>query len=498
VYLLRPDIHGFFRNCDFLDFLTRTRSYLHASNEINIMNRGFRFMDSLLALHRFHFAFTITFHYIFAQLSMGLALLIFVLKTMALRTGEDKYNDAARFWTKIFAISFAIGVVTGIPMEFQFGTNWSRFAKAAGGVIGQPLAMEGVFSFFLESTFLGLLLFSEKRLGRKGHWFVSLLMFFGTWLSGFFIVATDAWMQHPVAYRAAPNGQFVLDSFWGLMLNPWLGWMYLHNMLGTVLTGSFTMASVGAFYLLARRHEEYGRIFLRVAVVSGVIASVLIAFPAGDQQGRNVALHQPATLAAMEGLFITTQSAPLAIMGQPDTEKKRLDNPAVVPGMLSFLTYRRWTAEVKGLDAFRKEDVPDSIPLLYYSYHIMVGLGTMFIAVMLVSAFLLARGKLYRSRPWLWVLMLALPFPFIANTAGWMTAELGRQPWLVYGLMRTAEGPSMNVSAGNTLFTLLGFMGLYTLLAILFLVVTAREIDDGPESRGVPAPLVPPEKMLQK
>jgi cytochrome d ubiquinol oxidase subunit I len=447
-------------------------------------------MDSVLAMHRFHFAFTITFHYLFAQLSMGLALLIFILKTMALRTGRDHYHRAARFWIKIFAIGFAVGVVTGIPMEFQFGTNWARFSRTAGGVIGQTLAMEGVFSFFLESTFLGLLLFGERRLSARGHWFISLLMFLGTWLSGFFILATNAWMQHPVGFKFAPTDEAVLDSFWALLFNPWLGWMYLHNMIGTVVTAAFTMASVGAFYLLSRRFEDYGRTFVRLGVVCGSIAAVLMLFPTGDGQGNLIAHHQPATLAAMEGLFQTTQGAPLAILGQPDTEKRRLDNPAVVPRMLSFLTYKRWGAEVKGLDAFPKQNLPDNIPLLYYSYHIMVGLGTIFIVVMLVSAWLLRKDRLYRVRGWLWVLMLMLPFPFIANTAGWLTAELGRQPWLIYGVMRTGEGSSSNVSAGNTLFTLLGFMGLYSLLAILFLFLTRREIEHGPVPAGTPDGIV--------
>ena len=437
-------------------------------------------MDSVLAMHRLHFAFTITFHYLFAQLSMGLALLIFILKTMALRTGQEHYHRAARFWIKIFAINFAVGVVTGIPMEFQFGANWARFSKAAGGVIGQTLAMEGVFSFFLESTFLGLLLFGEKRLGPRRHWFTAGMMWGGTWLSGYFIVATNAWMQHPVGYWLGPAGQLLLDSFWALLLNPWLLWMYLHTMLGTVVTGSLVMASVGAFYLLTRQQEAYGRTFVRLGVIAGCLAAVLLLFPTGDNQGKMIARHQPVTLAAMEGLFETTQGAPLAILGQPDTEKKQLDNPALIPRMLSFLTYRRWEAEVEGLDAFPKENWPDNVPLLYYSYHIMAGLGTIFIAALAFSAWQLRRGRLYESRLSLWLLMLLLPFPFIANTAGWITAELGRQPWLIYGLMRTSDGPSTNVSSGNTLFTLLGFMGLYALLAILYLFLTHREIEQGP------------------
>jgi cytochrome bd ubiquinol oxidase subunit I len=439
-------------------------------------------MDSALSVHRLHFAFTVTFHYLFPQLTMGLALLIVILKLTALRTGNEHYNRAARFWAKIFAIAFTIGVVTGIPMEFQFGTNWSRFSKAAGGVIGQTLAMEGVFSFFLESSFLGMFLFGEKILGRIGHFVAAVLVCAGSWMSGFFIVATDAWMQHPTGYALGANGQIRLDSFWGLILNPWVFWQYLHTMLGAVTTASFVMASVGAFYLLARRHADYGRTFVRVGVIAACASCILLLFPTGDGQGRNVARFQPTTLAATEGLFDTAQGAPLAIMGQPDTNRKRLDNPFLLPHMLSMLTYRRWTAEVKGLDEYPRDLWPDNMPLLYYSFHIMVGLGTIFIAVTLLCAFWLWRGKLFESRPLLWILMLSLPFPYIANTAGWMTAELGRQPWLIYGVMRTQAGVSPFVSAGNALFTLVGFMGMYMVLGILFLFLVWREIEHGPEA----------------
>ena len=291
-------------------------------------------MESALGLHRFHFAFTITFHYVFAQFSMGLALLIFILKTLGLRTGREHYDRAARFWIRIFAITFAMGVVTGIPMEFQFGTNWARFARAAGGVIGQTLAMEGVFAFFLESTFVGLLLFGEKRLSRKAHWAVSLLLWLGTWLSAYFILATNAWMQHPVGYKVLPGGEIQLESLSALLLNPWLGWMFLHNQFGTVVTAGFVMASIGAFYLLVGRHVEYGRTFVRLGAVAAGVASILMLFPTGDMQGQNVARHQPVTLAAMEGLFETQEGAPVAIVGQPDMEKLRLDNPLYIPRLL--------------------------------------------------------------------------------------------------------------------------------------------------------------------
>jgi cytochrome d ubiquinol oxidase subunit I len=437
-------------------------------------------MDAL-TIHRLHFAFTVTFHYLFPQLTMGLALLILILKTMAIRTGNEHYNRAARFWGRILAINFAMGVVTGIPMEFQFGTNWARFSKAAGGVIGQTLAMEGVFSFFLESSFLGVFLFGEKKLGPKAHWFAAFLVFAGSWLSGFFIIATDAWMQHPTGYRLGKSGEILLTSFWGLLGNPWLFWQYLHNMTGSVVTASFVMASVGAFYLLTKRNEDFGRTFVRLGVIAGTVSTILMAFPTGDGQGRNIAFQQPVTLAAMEGLFETEKGAPLALIGQPDMEQRRLDNPLTIPRALSFLTYQRWGAEVRGLRAFPPAQWPDNIPLLYYSYHIMVGLGTILIGVMVLASFSLWRGLLYRSVPLLWVLMLMLPFPYIATTAGWVTAEVGRQPWLIYGVMRTPAGVSPHVSAGNALFTLLGFMGIYTILAILFLFLVFREIEDGPE-----------------
>ena len=445
-------------------------------------------MGQALDVHRLHFAFTITFHYIFPQLTMGLALLLVYLKTKAVRTGDDHYNRAARFWGRIFGINFAVGVVTGIPMEFQFGTNWAVFSKAAGGVIGQTLAMEGVFSFFLESSFLGLFLFGEKKLGRVGHWCAGFLVFLGSWLSGFFIVATNAWMQHPTGYRLGTNGEIDLSSFWGLLLNKWALWQYAHTMLGAVQTGCFVMAAVGAFYLLTKRDEPYGRTFVRGGVLVGVVAAVLQLFPTGDAQGKMIAENQAVTLAAMEGLFTTQEGAPMAILGQPDVEKRRLDNPLEVPNMLSFLTYRKWAANVKGLDAFPQDQWPDRIEMLYYSYHIMVGLGTIFIAVMVLAAILYWRKRLFASRWMLWTLMLCVPLPYIANTAGWITAELGRQPWLIYGLMRTAHGASPRVGAGNAWFTLIGFMGMYTVLGILWLFLVWREIEIGPEpsdkSRG--------------
>ena len=430
-------------------------------------------------LARIQFAFTITYHYLFPMLTMGLAPLIVIFKTLAIWKKDERWNEAARFWGKIFAITFLFGVVTGIPMEFQFGTNWSNFSKFAGGVIGQTLAMEGMFAFFLESSFIGLFVFGEKRLGQKLHWLAAFLVFVGTWLSGWFIIATNAWMQRPLGYEVAADGSVQLNSFSSLVFNDWALYQYMHNMGGAFVVGSFSVAALGAFYILSKRQVEFGKLFVKAGVIAGFIGSIWMLFPSGDLQGRMIAKHQPVTLAAMEGLFHSEEGAPIAIIGQPDMEKKRLDNAILIPNALSFITYQRWDAHVRGLDAFPEDEHPTNIPLLYYSFHMMVGLGTIFIALMSIAAFYLWRGKLFETNWLLWILMLLFPFPFIANTVGWMVAELGRQPWLVYGLMRTEHGASPMVSSGSVMFTLLGFFGMYTILSLLYIFLMLRRIEHG-------------------
>jgi cytochrome d ubiquinol oxidase subunit I len=446
-------------------------------------------MDSALVVHRLHFAFTATFHYLFPQLTMGLAPMIVVLKLLALRHPERRYAEAARLLGKLFAVNFAFGVVTGIPMEFQFGTNWARFSRFAGGVIGQTLAMEGMFAFFLESSFLGLFLFGEKRLSPRAHLASAFAVFAGSWLSGYFIVATDAWMQHPVGYTVGPDGAVQLQSLSALLLNRWAFWQYLHTMGGALVTGAFATAGLGAYYLLREKvsdDRQAAVALLRTGVVVAAVASLWQIFPTGDRQGQLVATNQPATLAAMEGLFATRPGAPLVLVGQPNTDERRIDNTLEVPAALSVLTHRRWNASVTGLDQFPPEARPDNVGLLYYSYHVMVGLGTVFVALMGLALLALVRGRLETARSLLWALVLAVPLPYIANTAGWMTAEVGRQPWLVYGLMRTASGTSQRVSAGNGLFSLLGFMGLYALLSIAFVLIMTKEIAKGVSSETSP------------
>jgi cytochrome d ubiquinol oxidase subunit I len=433
-----------------------------------------------VTLHRLQFAFTVIYHYLFPVLTMGLALLIVLMKAFGLRPGGERWNDAARFWIRIFGINFAVGVVTGIPMEFQFGTNWARFSRYAGNVIGQTLGMEGLFAFFLESSFLSLLVWGEKRLSRRGHFLAAVALFLGSWLSGYFITATNAFMQHPVGHAVGPDGALRLADFGAFLLNPWAIAQYAHNMVAAVVTASFVVAALGAFYLLQGRHREQASLFLRLGVACGLVSSVLVAFPTGDRQAKLVARHQPATLAAMEGRFRSGADAGLNIIGQPDVRDRRLDNAIAIPGALSFLAYGHFSSDVRGLDEFPEKDWPDQIALLYYAFHIMAGLGTILVGIMLLASLLAGAGRLERSRPMLWILMLSFPFPYIAVTAGWMTAELGRQPWVVHGLLRTADGTSHTVHGGTALFTLIGFCGLYLAIGILFLFLIAREIDRGP------------------
>lgn len=439
-------------------------------------------MEDALFYDRMQFAFTITFHYLFPQLTMGLSLIIVYFKGKFLITKLEKFNDAAKFWMKIFAINFAMGVVTGIPMEFQFGTNWAKFSELTGGIIGQTLAMEGMFSFFLESSFLGLFLFGEKLLGHKLHFLTGFLVFLGSWASGYLIVATHSWMQYPVGYEILENGKFVLKNFSALFSNPWLLPSYLHNQAASIVTSSFVVAGVGAFYLLNKKHQESGYLFLKTGVIFGLIASILVAFPTGDLTAKNVAKFQPVSFAAMEGLFETNHGAEIVLIGQPNIKEKRLDNKIAVPNILSFLTYNNWNAEVKGLNEFDENLYPTNIPGLYYSYHIMVGLGTIFIGILLLATIFLFLKKLHLKKWILWIIMLLMPFPYIANITGWYTAELGRQPWLVYNLLRVTDGASPTVSSGNTLFTLLGFIGLYLLLGLLFLILVGKIINKGPQT----------------
>ncbi len=444
-------------------------------------------MTDALFWHRLQFAFTLIYHYLFPQLTMGLALLIVLMKGLALARGEEGWNDAARFWIRVFGINFAVGVITGLPMEFPFGTNWASFSRIAGRVIGNTLAMEGLFAFFLESSFIAVLVWGERRVGRVGHFMAAIALWAGSWLSGYFIIATNAFMQHPVGYERLPDGTLRLADFWAFLMNPWARAQYMHNMIATVVTGSFVVAAVGAYYALRGVHVDAAARFLKLGTTAGLVASLLVAFPTGDSQAKLVARHQPVGLAAMEGRFESGGMAGIHLIGQPNVRERRLDNPIVVTGMLSFLAFGTFHSNVPGLLEFPEDVWPDNIELLYYAFHLMAGLGTIMIGIMAIATPLAWLGRLTQYRPGLWVLMLAFPFPYIATTAGWMTAELGRQPWVVYGILRTRDAASPLVHSGTTLFTLIGFCGLYFVLGVLFLFLIGREISHGPVSQLAPA-----------
>jgi len=436
--------------------------------------------------HRVQFAFTIVYHYLFPQLTMGIAWFLVVWKWLHLRTGEARYAKAARLWTRIFGVNFAVGVVTGIPMEFQFGTNWASFSQYAGGVIGQTLAMEGMFAFFLESAFVGALVWGERRLGPRNHLLAAVAVALGSWASGYFILVTNAFMQAPSGHAFAADGSLRLASLRDFLLNPWALIEFGHNQAAALVTGSFAVASLGAFYVLRRGHLNHdgdqGLLFLKWGTAVGLASSLIVAFPTGDAQAKMVARVQPQALAAMEGRFQSGPMAEITLIGQPNLQKRQLDNPIRVPGMLSFLAFGTFHRNVPGLGAFLEDTWPTNIEMLYYSFHVMAGLGTLFIALMGLANLQRLRGRLESSRALLWVLMLAFPFPFIANTAGWMTAELVRQPWLVYGLFRTRDGYSAAVSSVAALFTLIGFAGLYFVLGLLYLFLIGREVIHGMDS----------------
>jgi cytochrome d ubiquinol oxidase subunit I len=433
--------------------------------------------------HRMQFAFTITYHYLFPQLTMGLAWFLVYWKWQALRTGDEKYNQAVRFWARIFGLNFAVGVVTGIPMEFQFGTNWAGFSRYAGGVIGQTLSMEGMFAFFLESAFIGALIFGEKRLSPRVHFLAAWGVALGSWASGYFIIVTNAFMQHPVGYEMVGAGKdqmLGLSSVSDFLLNPWAWIEFAHNQCAAMVTGCFAVTALGAFYTLRNEYREQASLYLRSGTMAGLFFTWLVALPTGDSQAKMVAWHQPVTLAAMESHFQGGDMAGIAVIGQPNVAKQRLDNVIELPGALSFLANGTFQSYVAGLDEFDKDRWPDNIELLYYAFHIMVTLGSIFILLMFLANLQRFRGKLETSTWLLWPLLLAFPFPYIANTLGWMTAELGRQPWLIYNIFRTEQGYSEVVSNGDVIFTLIGFCGLYLAIGVIFLFMVAREIDHGP------------------
>ena len=435
----------------------------------------------VLDLSRLQFAFTIMFHYLFPPLTIGLGAVMVGMEGMHLATKNPLYLRSAKFWTKIFAVNFAMGVATGIVMEFEFGTNWARYSQYVGDVFGSALAAEGVFAFFLESGFLSILVFGWDRVSPRLHFFAALMVFLGGLFSSVWIVVANSWMQTPAGFHVVesalgPRAEIV--DFWAMVFNPSSVVRVLHVWVGAFILGGFFTTSISAWYLLKGKHAEFARLSLKVGLVVASIGAFAALFT-GHLQAEVVAEHQPAKLAAFEGHF-ETGPADLYAFGWVDVEEGRVFGLAL-PGGLSFVVHRSFDAIVPGLDSIPREDWPN-VQLVFQSYHAMVGLGMFFILLCVVALFYLRRGRLFETRWLLWVFVFAVVGAYAANQLGWVTAEAGRQPWIVWGLMRTGDALSPSVTAPMVMSSIILFGLIYAMLFAVWVYVMNEKIQHGPEA----------------
>lgn len=446
-------------------------------------------------LARIQFAFTIMFHYIFPPFSIGLAALLVIYESMYTITGKKIYEKITRFWIKIFAANFSIGVATGIVMEFEFGTNWATYSRFVGDIFGSPLAAEGIFAFFLESGFLAVLLFGWNRVSRKMHLFSTIMVFTGTLLSGFWIVAANSWMQTPTAYTIVGEGTKQvarITDFWDMVFNPSTVIRFTHTIMGAFLQGGFMVLSVSAYYILKKRHLRFAQRSFVVAMFFMTL-SVLAQPILGHEHAKVVAEYQPAKLAAFEGLYKTTKSAPLYILGYTNPNTQETYGLAI-PGLLSYLVTGDFNATIPGLDQVPRDEWPNS-GIVFQTYHLMVAIGMFLIALLLVSLFLYRKGKLFSNRWLMKIFVASVILPVLANQLGWTSAEVGRQPWIVQGLLKTSDAISKSVTANMILGSIIMFAILYALLFFIWLYVLNREIQHGPEdTHGTTSEIYPQRK----
>lgn len=432
-------------------------------------------MDAVL-LSRLQFALTVGFHFLFPPLTFGLSLFILIVETLYLKKGEERYRQISDLFVKMLGVVFVLGTASGIVMEFSFGTNWSNYSRLVGDIFGAPLAAEGVFAFFLESVFLGILVFGRNRISKKAYWTSALLVFFGSHLSGLWIIIANSWMQTPAGFAIEGN-RAVLKDFFAAALNHSTIIRYVHTVVAGWITGAFLVAGVNAYYLLKNRHVDHAKIGLRIAMIILVIASIG-ELGLGHLHSIQVGITQPEKLAAYEALYETKSGAPLALFGIPDAEKQKNYLYVGVPKALSFLMYFDSNATIKGLNEFPPDERPP-VFLPFISYHIMILLGFLFIAITVVGTVLLIRGKLFTTNWFLKLLLFAIPLPHLANQFGWIAAEVGRQPWVVYRVLRTADAASVVVPAGQILFSLIMFGLIYLVLFIIFIKVLVKIINKG-------------------
>ena len=432
-------------------------------------------------LSRIQFAFTISFHYIYPPLSIGLGLIMVVMEGMFLRTGDRMYENMARFWTKIFALIFGIGVATGIVMEFEFGTNWATYSRYVGDVFGSALAAEGIFAFALESGFLGVLLFGWNRVKPKVHFIATLGVWFGSMFSAIWIVVANSWQQTPAGYHVVGEGMQAraeITDFWAMVFNPSSMDRLLHVWIGAFIAGAFLVMSVHAYYILRNRHVQLSKRAFKIALVVAVVASVGQLLT-GHKSADGVAINQPPKLAAFEGHYQGDGPADLYLFGWVDEAEKKVYGPKISGG-LSFLVHFDFEEPLPGLDDFPADEVPGAVNAVFQFYHLMVALGLYFIALTLFGIFQWWRGRLFSRRWLLWVFVISVILPQLANQFGWFAAEMGRQPWVVYGLLRTSDALSSAVTANQVLFSLIMFTLIYLLLFLLFIYLLDKKIKAGP------------------
>jgi cytochrome bd ubiquinol oxidase subunit I len=433
-------------------------------------------------LSRLQFAFTVAFHYIYPPLSIGLGLIMVILEAQFLRTGNPAYHTLARFWTKIFALTFGIGVATGIVMEFEFGTNWAVYSRYVGDVFGSALAAEGIFAFALESGFLGILLFGWNRVSPRVHFISTVGVFLGSMFSAIWIVVANSWQQTPAGFHVVGEGMNAhaeITDFWAMVFNPSSVDRLVHVWIGAFLSGTFLVLSVHAYYLLKGRHIALSQKAFKIALVVATGAALMQLF-AGHRSADGVARNQPAKLAALEGHFDSLAPAPLFLFGWVDKNAQTVTGLSI-PGGLSFLTHLDFDTPVRGLNSFPADERPTAINAIFQFYHLMVAIGMILIGLTLTACLYWWRGSLFQQRWLLWAFCLAVLLPQLANQFGWYAAEMGRQPWVVYGLLRTSDALSKAVTAEQVWFSLIMFTLAYLLLFSLFVYLMNKKIQHGPD-----------------
>lgn len=432
-------------------------------------------------LSRLQFALTVSFHYIYPPLSIGLGLIMVLMEGLYLKTKNKEYENLARFWTRIFAITFGIGVATGIVMEFEFGTNWATYSRYVGDVFGSALAAEGIFAFALESGFLGILLFGWNKVSPKMHFIATVGVFFGSMFSAVWIVIANSWQQTPAGFHIVGEGlkaRAEITDFWAMVFNPSSVDRLTHVWIGAFLSGAFLVMSVHAYYIVKNRHVEISKKAFSIALIVATVFS-FAQLVTGHSSAEGVSKNQPAKLAALEGHYDENEKADLYILGWVN-EKEQKVNGIGIPGGLSFLLDYDFNAKVKGLNAFPKDEQPTAVNAIFQFYHIMVAVGMLLIGLTFLGSYMLWKRKLFQTQWLMWAFVPAVLLPQIANQVGWFAAEMGRQPWVVYGLLRTSDALSKSVSANHVLFSIIMFSFIYLILFFLFVYLMNKKIQSGP------------------